>query len=848
MTLSSGTRLGPYESLELIGAGGMGEVYKARDTRLNRDVAIKVLPESFAADDDRLRRFQLEAQSAGALNHPNILTVYDVGTYEKSPYLVSELLEGESLAERLRHGKLSTSKAVHYARQITAGLAVAHAKGITHRDIKPDNLFLTKDGRIKILDFGLAKQTSPQSSSDKTATVTSTQTGVVMGTAAYMSPEQARGQAVDHRSDVFSFGCVLYEMLTGTRAFRGATNADLTGAILKDEPDLSGIKPPGLQRIVAHCLEKSPEDRFQSAADIGFALEAVTLQDSGPTPIYSQSPKKTWPVKVLMLSTLIFAGASALLAYLYFRPSPSQTFHRLTFRRGKIQAARFTPDGNGVVYSAQWESEPTELFTARFDTPGSRSIGFPGSELRAISPTGELALVQNPRVVGNPFAYTGMLALAPFAGGSSRPMEDNIDFAEWSPDGTEMALVRETDQGTQLEYPAGKILYRTAGYIGEPRISPDGKLIAFWDHVLPNNNRGTVAIIDKSGQKKTLTASFGAAEGLAWAPSGKEIWFTGTESGARYSVYGVTAGGRMRMIYNPSSSLILRDISKDGRVLVSSVDSRVKLVFRGEDDMAERELSWLDWSLLSALSRDGKLVAFFETGEGAGENPMDFLRETNGAPAVSLGAGQWPYFSPDGQSVVATDSETATVTIYPVGPGQSKRVTLPGFTLDRAGLLSDNKTIWIYGNEPSHPARYYLAGMDGAKPRPVSPEGVRALRPGLVLDGKYLAATSGGKNRLYPVTGGEPEVIAGMRQGEWIAGWTEDGSAIYVYTRNEIPIKIYRVDRKTGQREVIREIMPSDHAGIGSGVGYLLITPNGKTYAYSLGQDLSELHLVEGLK
>src|SRR5882724_7920749 len=262
MTATTGTRLGPYEIVALIGAGGMGEVYKARDTRLNRDVAIKVLPESFAEDDDRLRRFQIEAQSAGALNHPNILAIYDIGTFQDSPYLVSELLEGESFAERLKGGKLSTARATDYARQIASGLAAAHAKGITHRDIKPDNLFLTKDGRVKILDFGLAKQAAARATSDNTATVTSTKTGVVMGTAAYMSPEQARGQAVDHRSDIFSFGCVLYEMLMGVRAFGGNTTADLTSAILKDDPELSGIAPPGLQRIVAHCLEKTPEQRF----------------------------------------------------------------------------------------------------------------------------------------------------------------------------------------------------------------------------------------------------------------------------------------------------------------------------------------------------------------------------------------------------------------------------------------------------------------------------------------------------------------------------------------------------------------------------------------------------------
>ncbi len=847
MTASTGTRFGPYEIVALIGAGGMGEVYKARDTRLNRDVAIKVLPESFAEDDDRLRRFQIEAQSAGALNHPNILAIYDIGTFEDSPYLVSELLEGESLAERLKGGKLSTARAIDYARQIASGLAAAHAKGITHRDVKPDNLFLTKDGRIKILDFGLAKQTGARAASDHTATVTSTKTGVVMGTAAYMSPEQARGQAVDHRSDIFSFGCVLYEMLVGARAFGGGTTADLTSAILKDDPDLTGIAPPGLQRIVAHCLEKTPEQRFQSASDVGFALEAITLQDTSPKTAYAKPTATPWWLRALILSTVVLAAGCAILAYFYTRPVSTPTFHRLTFRRGKIHAARFTPDAASVVYSAQWENEPSEIFATHFDTSGSRGLGFTGTELRAISPTGELAVVENSRIISNPFAYAGMLALAPFSGGSARAVEDKIDFADWSPDGSEMALVRETDQGTQLECPAGKVLYQTAGYISDARFSPDGKQIAFWDHPLPNDNRGSVAIVERTGQKKTITGEFQAAEGLAWKPSGDQIWFTAAKTGAKFALYAVNLRGRERMIYAQSSSLVLRDISKDGRVLVTSFDQRMKLIFRGEKDNLDHDLSWFDWSLLSGTSRDGKLISFFESGEGAGDSSLAFLRDTNGAPAILLGPGAWPYFSTDGQAVVAWDPP-ATVIVYPVGPGQARRAKFNGITIERAGLLNDNKTIWIYGNETGRLARYFLAGTDGSKPRGVTPEGTRGLRPGLVLDGKYLAATSAGKCLLYPVAGGQPETAAGVREGEWIAGWTEDGESLYVYSRNELPVKVYRVNRRTGSREVVKEITPSDHAGSGTGVGYLMMTPDGKSYGYSIAQDLSELHWVEGMK
>src|SRR5579864_2863656 len=281
MPIKPGQRLGPYEIVASIGAGGMGEVYKARDTRLKRDVALKVLPESFAADADRLRRFQLEAQSAGALNHPNILVVYDIGTQDHSPYLVSELLEGETLRDRLRQGKLASAKAIDYATQIAAGLSAAHNRGITHRDIKPENLFITKDGRVKILDFGLAKVASTEKRADDSATQTkATDPGAVMGTASYMSPEQVRALPVDHRSDIFSLGCVLYEMFTGKRAFHGDTSVETMNAILKeDPPDLTTLDatlPPALDRMVRHCLEKNPDDRFQSARDLAFDLELLS--------------------------------------------------------------------------------------------------------------------------------------------------------------------------------------------------------------------------------------------------------------------------------------------------------------------------------------------------------------------------------------------------------------------------------------------------------------------------------------------------------------------------------------------------------------------------------------------
>ena len=278
MTLAAGTKLGPYEILAPIGAGGMGEVYRAKDPRLGRDVAIKVLPVSFSQDADRLKRFEQEARAAGVLNHPGITAVFDIGTEAGSPYIVTELLEGETLRARLSTGAIAPRKAVDYAVQIARGLAAAHEKGIIHRDLKPENLFLTNDGRVKILDFGLAKLKSEKEEGSQTdlQTVSGTQPGVVLGTMGYMAPEQVRGRAADKRSDLFAFGTILYEMLAGQRAFRGDSAADTITAILtKEPPDLSQTNKdvhPGLDRIVRHCLEKNPEERFESARDVAFDL------------------------------------------------------------------------------------------------------------------------------------------------------------------------------------------------------------------------------------------------------------------------------------------------------------------------------------------------------------------------------------------------------------------------------------------------------------------------------------------------------------------------------------------------------------------------------------------------
>src|SRR5262245_41006170 len=383
MSLSAGARLGPYEITGSLGAGGMGEVYRARDTRLGRDVAIKILSPQLSNDPDRLRRFEQEARAAGVLNHPNVMMIHDVGATDGLHYVVSELLEGETLRDRLRSGPLPVSRAIEYALQIVRGLAAAHARAIVHRDLKPENLFITTDGLVKILDFGLAKLLGDEAGGDDATVAIGTRPGTVWGTMGYMSPEQLRGLPTDHRTDLFAFGVVLHEMLTGRGPFHRDSAPEIMSAILRDDPpELSNSSrgvPPALDRIIRHCLEKRPEDRFQSTRDVAFALETL----SGHRAI--EAPPEPGPAKKKTTRAKPVTAA---------RPAamPVPVYHQLTFRRGTVFSARFGPDGQTVLYDAAWDGEPLEIFPTRRQFPESCALGFRNAHLLAVSESGDLAI------------------------------------------------------------------------------------------------------------------------------------------------------------------------------------------------------------------------------------------------------------------------------------------------------------------------------------------------------------------------------------------------------------------------------------------------------------------------
>jgi hypothetical protein len=862
VSLSPGTRLGPYEILAPLGAGGMGEVYRAKDTKLDREVAIKVLPSHLAQDASALARFEREAKAVASLTHPNILAIFDFGQQDEIAFAVTELLEGETLRGRLSTGPLPVRKAVEYGVQIAHGLAAAHGKGIVHRDLKPENVFVTEAGHVKILDFGLARVTGSASDSTQSPTaVAATEPGTVMGTVGYMSPEQVRGKPADHRSDIFSFGAILYEMLSGRRAFTGESAAETMAAIAKeDPPEISATNasvPVGLDEVVHHCLEKSPAERFQTATDLAFALQALSGH-STPRSGMAALPGRKHSSRGLQLALLGAAIAAAVGSFVAARRGHVElpTFHRLTFERGIVEAARFSADGHTIVYSAAWNGDPAAIFSTRSGASESRALGYPDTALLALSASDELALSVRHRPAWEIYwsVGTGTLARAPLAGGEPREDLEGVHCADFSRDGQSLAVVRRQDGKTRLEYPMGKLLYETSGWISDPRISPSDDRVAFLEHPTLQTDEGSVSVVDRQGRTTTLARGFVRLEGLAWSPKGDEIWFTATRTGSARALRSVTLAGKERVLLRVPGALTIFDVAKDGRVLLAQESLRREVYGRAPDATAERDLSWLDYASPQGISNDGSIFTFGEFGE-AGGTGRSYVRKTDGTPAVRLAEGDPIAISGDARWVLAQtpgDLMARQFVLLPTGPGQPQPISTEPMNYEGGAFVPDGKRVVLVANRPGHRRQVFVQAIDGGGPRPVTPEGIGPgaidFLPSISPDGRFIVVRDKAESVfLWPLEGGPPRQVSWPVAGQdCVVNFTSDGRGLLILQGNAIPARVSRLNITTGEKQPLLELTPRDPAGV-VGIDNLNMTRDGRAYVYSFVRRLCDLYVVEGL-
>ena len=843
--------IGHYRVLEKIGSGAMGEVFRARDERLGRDVALKLIRPASSENPDHLRRFELEARAAAALNHPNIVAIYDVGFDEGSPYIVCELLQGKTLRKRLAEGALPVRLAIDYSLQIVQGLIAAHDRRIVHRDLKPENLFVTSDGRVKILDFGVAKLQPALEDSGRSVEelTTVTRSGAVVGTVAYMSPEQLRAKPVDHRSDIFSVGAILYEMLTGSRAFRGETEVDtITAVLLESPPEINldqASVPVSFRQIVRHCLEKEPENRFQSARDLAFALETLA-NASGVARFKAPRPRATivpWALAgVFLVATLLLLGEH------WQQNAQSPSYRRLTYEAGTVYSARFAPDFRSIVYGAAWNGRPLQLFSSVGDSLLSQPLDVTDANLLSISRTGELAVVLHGAHQAHLETEGGVLARTPPAGGSPREVLEDVAWADWNANG-ELAVVHHTQNRDRLEYPIGHALYQSNGWITHLRFSPKGDKIAFMDHPTLWDERGYVSLVDLNGHPTVLSAELESEAGLAWSPDGKEIWFTGVAKGLNRELMAVNLSGRIRKILAMPGGMTLEDVAPDGRVLISVDAERVAMATAARDGKAV-DISWRDWTVAKDISRDGQSVFFEESSQAAGTNYALGFRKLDGTPPVQLGEGSGGGLSPDGKwaiSVLTGDPER--VTLVPTGTGQPRTIAIPGLEHVYNGnvhFLGDGKRITLNANEPGHGPRTYVVDFEGGKPIPITPEGITS---GLISpDGQYVVRTGEASGvAVYPTSGGAAHLVPNLEPGFTPLQWSDDNSSVYGYLPGQIPAKVYKVNLANGERTLLQELQPETTVGVVY-IAPVVMTRDGSRFAYSFYQVLSVLYMISGLR
>ena len=846
-----GKQIGAFHITELIGKGGMGMVFKARDTQLNRIVAIKALPLDRHTEPEARRRFVQEAKATSALNHPNIVTVHSIihagvqGSGEESgtDFIVMEYVAGQTLDRVIPAKGLPVDIALKYAIDIADALAAAHAAGIVHRDVKPSNIMVSAEGRVKVLDFGLAKLAE-----SSTANPAETKTGLVFGTAAYISPEQAQGKRADARSDVFAFGAVLYEMVTGRRAFAGEDVITILAAVLHDSaPSIRTVTagaPPELEWIISRCMKKDPERRIQHMVEVKLALrEALeNFELRAVSPVAPVSRRRVWLAPALIALTAAALVFAAWLGTRLFHRQPI-TFQRLTFRRGDVITARFAPGGS-VVYAAEWDGGPLTLFLAQPGSREARDLGLPPANILSVSPQSEMAVL-----VGSGELNTfGTLATVPLSGGAPRDILENVAFGDWRPDGKALAVVRSVEGHYRVEYPIGTVLYQTES-LRPPlylRVSPQGDAVAFFDYSEAGDY--SLCVIQPPRARQVLTRGWRTVAGIAWSPGGKEIWFSGGRSGDSPALHAVELSGRERLLTQIPGWGSLYDVAQDFQVLLANVDSRIGLQCLAPGAKDERDLGWLDASSLFDMSGDGKWILFGELSAGEGRNPALYLRRTDGAPPVKLGYGSRAALSGDGKRVacIRQDGANSQLMVLPTGAGESTTLPTPGIRPESVEWFPDGKRVLFIGFEADRLPRTYILDLAGGKARPVTSAGVRASS--ISPDGRMAVTVKAGKLFLHSLDSGVDTLAGVVEPGDSVIRWSGDGRYLFVQhdDGDGHGITILRVEAHGGRKETWRKLKTPDATA--SFFNKARLSADGKAYAVSFQRDLATLYIVRGVK
>jgi hypothetical protein len=859
--LAAGSTLGPYRILAPLGAGGMGEVYRAHDPRLGRDVAIKVLSPHLAATPEARARFEREARTISQLNHPHICTLHDIGHQDGTDYLVMELLEGETLAHRLEKGPLPLAEVLTLGAQIADALDRAHRAGVVHRDLKPGNVMLTKSG-AKLMDFGLARAAGLSAAAPGVMTESPTvsrpltKEGTIVGTFQYMAPEQLEGKEADARSDLWALGCVLYEMATGKRAFEGDSQASLIAAILDREPrpitELQPLSPPALERIVKHCLEKSPEARFQSARDLAFDLESVIPVAAGVAPAGAVTPAapRRRAGRRIAAAVLLVLGAMSI-AFVAGRLGRSGidasrvTYTRLTVQRGRVQNARFSADGKTVLYSGAWSGLPLEVFEVRPGVATSRPLGLPQTDLLSVSRSGSVAVTLGlASFLG--FDQPGTLAEIPTSGGAPRRLLEDVVSADWTPGARTLAVAHYVGGKCRLEMPPGRVLYETSGALACVRIAPSGGWLAFIENPVPPDIRGSVVIADTVGRVAARTSEWNFLPRLAWAADGREVWFSASQDNAASDIRALRPDGSQRVVARLSGTMVLHDINRDGQMLLSRASISPGIRGRRSPADDERELGWLDFPFADDISPDGRVLLFDEQGVGGGPLYTMCMRGMDGAAPVRLGEGKGCALSPDGKWALAIHyGPPHRLLLLPTGAGDS--TSLPRGSVERyldARWTPDGQSVVFVGSRAGQAWRTYIQDLVGGLPRPVTPDGV--IGTFVSPDGRLLATVSKEQQlSVYPMSGGEPRLVGDLGPNEMVCQWTPDGRSLYV-GKPGTNLSVSLVERDTGRRVPWKTFSVPDPAGVC--VWRIVLTPGGGSYAYFYLRWLDELYLVDGMR